>query len=253
MARHVDAAELLGQRIVSGELRSGMVLPSATELARDRKLSRPAMREAIKILVGKGLVHSVPGLGTVVRPRVAWNLFDADVLRWHQGTEPTAAFIRDLYQLRRAIEPEASSMVALHASPDALGHIEAALDTMSTVETVSPASIQADLAFHQAILVASGNAFLVAFAPVIEASLVVAFRLQRKACPVSEYFVPAHRAILTAIKRGDPVATRDAMTTLLERAERHAMESLRAAGGAQPIEEPEVKAAKAKRPARAAK
>ena len=227
MARHMDAAELVGQQIVSGVLLPGDVLPSGKDLGQGVELSRPAMREAIKVLSGKGLVQSVPGKGTIVRPRVDWNLFDPDVLRWYQGNEPSAAFIRDLYQLRRAIETEAGAMAALRASPADIVKIEAALQTMATVDTVSPASIKADLSFHQAILVASGNNFLVALAPIIETTLSVVFLLQRKACPIPAHFVHDHQAILNAIKHGDPAEVRTATLALLERAERAAMESLK--------------------------
>jgi len=230
LARHMDAAETIGQRIISGLLPPGAVLPTAGEIAVDVKLSRPAMREGIKILSGKGLVQSVPGRGTVVRPRVEWNLFDADVLRWHQGSEPSAAFVRDLYALRRAVEAEAGAMAAQRASPTDLAKIEAAIQTMAVAETVSLASLKADLSFHQAILVASGNHFLVALAPIIETSLMVTFRLQRKVCPIPEHFVPDHQAIFTAIKRGDVAGVRVATTALLDRAEVAAMESLKAAG-----------------------
>lgn len=57
IARHVMAAEHIGRRIVSGELRPGTTLPSSTELARQLSIARPALREALKLLAGKGLVE----------------------------------------------------------------------------------------------------------------------------------------------------------------------------------------------------
>ena len=226
-SRQDRIAETLGRRIVSGELRPGSALPSATDLASALSISRPSMREAIKLLSGKGLLESTPRRGTVVRPRAAWNALDPDVLKWQLGETPNAAFVRDLYEMRRFIEPEAAACAAQRATPGLLSDIESALEVMSSTETVSARSIDADVAFHQSILIASGNAFLVAFAPVIETSLRMAFSFQRQACPVSEHFVPDHRIIVDAIRRGDADAARVAVRALVAHAERDAMALLR--------------------------
>jgi DNA-binding FadR family transcriptional regulator len=226
-SRHVLAAERIGRRIVSGDLKPGATLPNSTDLAKQLSIARPAMREAIKLLAGKGLVESTPRRGTVVRPRNAWNSLDEDVLIWQLGEEPNAAFVRDLFELRRIVEPEAAVCAALRATPSALSEIENALQLMETAETTSPASIQADVAFHLSILAASGNGFLMSFAAAIRTSLFLAFGLQRKTCPDPAQFIPRHRAIVEAIRRGDPDAARHAVRALLIEAESDAMTSLR--------------------------
>jgi DNA-binding FadR family transcriptional regulator len=225
--RHGQIAETLGRRIVSGELQPGATLPSSTDLAGAMSISRPAMREAIKLLSGKGLVESTPRRGTVVRPRACWNILDSEVLSWQLGDAPNAAFVRDLYELRRFIEPEAAACAALRGTRNSLSDIENALQVMSSTETISRKSIEADVAFHRSILIASGNAFLVAFAPAIETSLRMAFSFQREACPLSEHFVPDHRAIVDAVRRGDADGARAAVRKLLVQAEDDAMTSLR--------------------------
>src|SRR5882757_10065549 len=120
-------AERLGRRIVSGELRPGTTLPNSTLLAREMSVSRPAMREAIKLLAGKGLIESAPRRGTVVRPRTSWNGLDQDVLAWQTGDAPNAAFVRHLFELRRMIEPEAAAYAAQRATSERLAEIESAL------------------------------------------------------------------------------------------------------------------------------
>ena len=154
------AAEHIGRRIVSGELRPGTTLPNSTELARQLSIARPALREALKLLAGKGLVESTPRRGTVVRSPDVWNSLDEDVLSWQLGDSPNAAFVRDLFELRRIIEPEAAACAAHRATRTMLSDIENALHVMESAETKSSASIKADVAFHLSILVASGNGFL---------------------------------------------------------------------------------------------
>jgi len=232
VARHVQTAESLGRRIVGGELEPGAVLPNATQMARLMSVSRPAFREALKLLAGKGLIESSPRRGTIVRPRAAWNRLDQDVLLWQMGEEPNAAFMRDLYELRRMIEPEAAAFAAKRATPARLAEVERALALMEGVEPNSPLSVEADVDFHVSILIASGNEFLASFGPAIRASLTMAIRFQRVSCHAMDHFVPDHRAIADAILCSDPGAARAASLKLLAQAEIDSKEALKLRGHA---------------------
>lgn len=223
----VGVAERLGRRIVTGDLTPGTTLPNLEQLAEQFSISRLSMREAIKLLVGKGLVSSTPRRGTVVRPRNEWSRLDADVLIWQIGEIPNAAFIRNLFELRRMIEPEAAALAAKRASGEALAEIERAFGQMAASEARAPESIKADVAFHLAILKATGNEFIAALSPAIETSLMLAFTIQRDAWPDPENFVPSHGAIIDAIQRGDTEAARKAVHTLLARAEADAFDGIR--------------------------
>ena len=225
--RHAGAAESIGRRIVTGDITPGTTLPNLDELAVQFSISRLTMREAIKLLAGKGLVSSTPRRGTVVRPRNEWSSLDPDVLIWQIGEVPNAAFVRHLFELRRMIEPEAAAFASDRATGDALAEIEGAFAQMAAADSRAPESIKADLAFHQAILKATGNEFIAALAPAIATSLMLAFTMQRGAWPDPASFVPSHGAILHAIERGDPDAARRAVYALLANAEADAMAGLR--------------------------
>ena len=231
-SRPVGAAEIIGRRIVSGDLKPGSVLPNLEDLAVELCVSRLSMREAMKLLAGKGLVDSRPRRGTVVRPRSEWSRLDADVLVWQIGEVPNAAFIRSLFEVRSIIEPEAAALTAVRAPEAALAGIDRAFSAMAASDPSSPESIKADVAFHQAILIGTGNEFLAAFAPAIETSLTVTFSVQRAAQPDQDHFVPSHRAIFDAIKRGDPEGARQAFRDLLSTAEIDAMAGIRMRGDA---------------------
>ena len=56
------------------------------------------------------------------------------------GEEPDAAFMRDLYELRRMIEPEAAAFAAKRATSARLADVEHALVLMERVEPNSPRS-----------------------------------------------------------------------------------------------------------------
>lgn len=227
VARPLQAAETIGRRIVSGSWEPGSILPSFDQLASEFSVSRLSVREAMRALAAKGLVDSKPRRGTIVRPRSEWSRLDHDVLVWQISDRPNAAFVRSLFEARAIIEPEAAALVAVRATEEALAEIERAFQAMATSDPRSRESIDADVAFHQGILNGTGNEFLAAFAPVIGTWLTKAFRVQRIAEPEQEHFVPQHRAIFEAIKRGDPEGARRAFRVLLTRSETDATSGIR--------------------------
>jgi DNA-binding FadR family transcriptional regulator len=226
-ARPLAAAETIGRRIVSGSWEPGSILPSFEQLADEFSVSRLSVREAMRALAAKGLVDSRPRRGTIVRPRSDWSRLDPDILVWQIGEAPNAAFVRSLFEARAIIEPEAAALVATRATEEVIVAIERAFAAMEATDPRTIESIEADVAFHQAILTGTGNEFIAAFAPAIGTSLRVAFGVQRVARPDQQKFVPQHRAIFDAIKRGDPDGARAAFRTLLTQAEADAMDGLR--------------------------
>jgi DNA-binding FadR family transcriptional regulator len=95
----------LGLRILSGDLPPGDRLPSESELIALYEVSRPVLREAVRVLVAKGLVISRQRSGSVVRPRNEWHLLDPDVLYWMIQTKPAPEFVQTLMGMRRVFEP----------------------------------------------------------------------------------------------------------------------------------------------------
>jgi DNA-binding FadR family transcriptional regulator len=229
-SRTGNTVEEIGRRIVQGKFEPGSVLPTTERLANEFAVSRLAIRETMKTLSGKGLIEARPRRGTVVRPRSDWNCLDPDVLRWHITDRPNAAFIRSVFEVRRIIEPQAAALTAERAAPDVIGEIESAFQRMASSDPTSPESIDADVAFHSAILAGTGNDFLAAFTPVIAAALNVTFRIQRDVGHTREHFVPSHKLILDAIKCGDADGTRSAYMKLLKTAEEDAIKGVRQRG-----------------------
>jgi GntR family transcriptional regulator, galactonate operon transcriptional repressor len=222
--RHSQAAAMIGQRIVSGEWSAGGALPTEADLSRELKVSRASLREAIKLLAGKGLIRSTPRRGTIVQPPATWNRLDPDVLLWQASEGPSTLFVRDLFELRRMIEPAAAALAATRADEEdrrAIAEAFAAMETAPDVQT----SIEADLAFHRAIVLATGNALLASFSPAIEASLAVSFRVSRAGMTLP-HVVPMHRAVAEPILKGDAEGARAAMNTLLDRSEADAAKAL---------------------------
>lgn len=208
---------MIGQRIVAGEWQAGGALPTEADLSRELSVSRASLREAIKLLAGKGLIRSTPRRGTIVQPPATWNRLDPDVLLWQASGGLTETFVHDLFELRRMIEPQAAALAARRADDEGRRAIAEAFRAMEEAQDVD-ASIEADLAFHRAIVLATGNALLGAFSPAIEASLAVSFTVSRSGM-IHPHIVPMHRAVAEPILAGDEAGAIAAMNALLDRSE----------------------------------
>src|SRR5665213_2357984 len=93
---HQEVARQIGTAILSGRIGPGEKLDGEIAQSEAMGVSRTAYREAIRILVAKGLVASRPKAGTHVTPRSRWNLLDPEILAWMFTGTPDRKFIRDL-------------------------------------------------------------------------------------------------------------------------------------------------------------
>jgi DNA-binding FadR family transcriptional regulator len=185
-------------------------LPTEADLCAAMGVSRTILREAVKTLCAKGMLATGPRLGTRIQPPSAWNLLDPDVIRWRLEAGVDETFVRDILELRLAIEPEAASLAArraeghdLAALSQALRDMENAVDESWNAES-GRGYLEADLAFHETILAATHNQFFVALTPAIDALLRVSFRFSVKSRASARSSLPLHRAVLDAIAGRDP-------------------------------------------------
>jgi len=79
----LEVTRTIGIDIIVGRYPEGIGLPRDAELTSMFDVSRTVLRESVKTLSAKGLLSSKAGVGTWVRERSAWNMFDPDVLGWH--------------------------------------------------------------------------------------------------------------------------------------------------------------------------
>src|ERR1700750_362471 len=101
---HNQVVHELGQLIVGGKLAPGEGLPREDILAEKLNVSRTALREAMKVLVAKGLIESRQRTGARAREAVHWKQLDQDVLAWRCALMPTDDFVDKLVEMRELIE-----------------------------------------------------------------------------------------------------------------------------------------------------
>ena len=222
-SNHAEVARAIGTSIVSGDFPPGSKLPGDAVLTERFGISRPVLREGIKTLAAKGLLSSKARVGTVVVERARWNMFDPDVLTWHLEAGVDVDFLRDLAEIRMAVEPQAASMAAQRRTKLDIIALQISLRQMAEAASDTPAFVEADLALHLAVAGASGNRFMFSVGAVIEAALRASFRLSAPTEPGDRARVMAkHANIVGAIENGDADGAADAMAAVITNGlERH--------------------------------
>ena len=210
-----DIVQRLGQEIVCGVYGAQNPFPIEAELCKRLGVSRSVLREAVKMLTTKGLLNARPRQGTWVEPETNWNLLDPDVLRWFLQRKFSPTLLLEFTQVRLAIEPMAASMAARLASDEAKAAIIAGLDRMKAAERGEDDPLESDIAFHVAILRASGNRFLAQMRDLIDVALRTSIRLTTRRKGVRLASIADHQKVSDAILAGDAEGASRAMRELM--------------------------------------
>jgi len=211
-----SVAHYLGIAIVSGRIEPGARLIGEIENAEALNVSRGAYREAVQVLTAKGLVASKPKDGTRVQPRSNWNLLDPMVLAWAFSGEPDVTFVRDLFELRAAVEPVIARLAAERRDKDDIRVMKKALADMRRHTLATETGRAADRAFHDALLRAARNEVMMSLAASIGSAVnwTTVFKQRARALPRDP--VPDHLRVFEAVVAGDGEMAARAMQTLID-------------------------------------
>ncbi len=216
LSNHAEVARTLGIDIIKGRYPEGAKLPGDAQLIRLFGVSRPVLREGVKTLVAKGLLSTKAKVGTVVRGRSAWNMFDADVLAWHLEGNIDTRFLCDLAEIRLAVEPRSAALAAQRRNAAHIAEMRASLEQMRREKSNSAGFAEGDLCLHVAIAEASGNPFMRSMGGVIQAALRASFLLL---APVSDrerdVTLDGHERIVEAVENKNADAAAAAMANVI--------------------------------------
>ncbi|OUR80183.1 hypothetical protein A9Q83_01790 [Alphaproteobacteria bacterium 46_93_T64] len=161
---HGRVVHELGREIVSGVLKQGEKLPNEAEFINRFNGSRTAIREAFRVLSAKGLLEARQRAGTRVRVRAYWNLWDPDILSWHSVSNLDEQVVRQLFELRAMVEPEAARLLAENPSKGVgVSVLEKHCHEMEQAWNEGCASKvkEAQISFHLSLIDNCENEFLV--------------------------------------------------------------------------------------------
>ncbi|WP_172332467.1 FadR/GntR family transcriptional regulator [Mangrovicoccus sp. HB161399] len=223
LSRPEQVARKIKDAVVERGLRPGDRLPSEAEMMAEFAMSKGTIREAMRILEAQGLVKSRTGPG-------------GGVFVHEVGTERARALlsnyfwfrdltIADVYQMRRAMEPELAAALAGHLEEPVLAELEAiAARYAAPAATIEEERDQhvASLDFHATLARQSDNPLL-GFVIGFTVSLLTEITLQRQLYePPNEQLRATghdyHCRLLAALRAGDGGAARAIMKAHMENA-----------------------------------
>ena len=207
-------SDQLLQGIIDGRYPTNDPLPPEADIAKEANVSRLTVREAVKTLRAKSIVRIVRGRGTYTNPPDRWTDLEA-LVRAVSAQAPALAGVvpERLIEARRVIETGATELAATRRTPDDLARLQVHLDELVAAADNGDvdAFVTADLAFHQTVLDAADNAFISALLEPLSRLLIPARRQTSEVADIRRHAIEHHRAVLDAIRSGDPERARHAM------------------------------------------
>lgn len=212
-------AEVVATRIrklvVRGALKPGDKLPPESTLMDDFEVSRPTIREAIRILEAEGLISVSRGVKGGARVLG----ISSDLVTRAAGIALQAggATMRDIYETRTLIEPPAARLAAERRPAEAAAALRAQLAAEWTAIDDMAARARAIAAFHRTLLEECGNTTLgmlgLALHDVVERHLHLSHRERRdRDAPTKKLTrlgFKSHERLIGLIEAGDGAGAED--------------------------------------------
>ncbi len=218
------------ERLISEEsLKPGDRLPSEREMAELLGVSRPSVREAVRMLEARGRLKVRHGNGVFVEaPRPQREL--------QAALAETELTLNELYAMREVLEVPAAAWAAESAGPEQLATVRTALDQLNRATDTGEEPDQLrrlDAAFHQAIAVMAGNRFLRQTSHVLHNMVLAGMQTTLLIPGRIEVARRDHERIYSAIAAHDPAAARRAARAHIRGA--HAAAARRLATEVEPV------------------
>ena len=205
---HLNIYRSLKAAVVNGDLAPGEMLNEA-ELARQWEVSRTPVREAIRQLEQEHLVRWSPRRGATV-------------------ASITVAGVRDLYEVREALEGLAAQLAAQHATPEELAELERLAAAIREAHDGGdlPEAIRFDDRLHRCLARATGNRVLEAhLGRILDRVLMGRMTVRRDPGRIDE-IVREHDSMIAALRRRDGAAAATETAGHIRRARVRLMEML---------------------------
>ena len=188
-------------------------------MAAELGVSRATLREALRILVNDGLLAVYRGKGTFVNSK-AEQFTEAAAIGVIDAAEVKVR-LKDLYEARLIIEPEAAYLAAKRATDEEIEEILRLGDIVQKNIKRNPrgaSRIRSENDFHGAIMKAAHNDFLASFIPILTETIEKTFALDVNLEIIAEDAYKDHIMIMHFLKARDAAALKSAVTIHLHHA-----------------------------------
>lgn len=199
-------ADQIEQMVIAGELKPGDHLPSERELVERFGVSRPTIREALRVLESNHLVKSRLGdrRGPQILPPSPHSL-QKSLARL---TAASSLSLEALLEFRMIIDSTAAHLAAKNRTKQQLVELERANARMKVSSDLSPKAFSAaDVEFHNLIAKASGNPLLELAGEAVRSSVLTLIEQRIDDASNSQAQMQTsvlhHNDVLEAIRRHD--------------------------------------------------
>lgn len=206
------------EAILSKDIEPGQHLPSERELMVQFSVSRPTVREALRVLQSQGLIASRPGSrsGPVVLPVSTDNLGRS----FANMARIASLSLSELVQFRIVLESSACQLAAVMHNSEQLSAMRDAVERMEfEADAGSESFNRADLDFHTAVWEASHNSLLRICGEAVSGTILNVMNDQMSHADNESQemkkVVALDRAIFDAIEAREPVAAGNAAKTAI--------------------------------------
>ncbi|EOD59479.1 FadR/GntR family transcriptional regulator [Amycolatopsis vancoresmycina] len=206
--RRADAVvDHLIELIASGVLRPDQLLPVESALCETFGVSRTVVREAIKSLEAKGLVKARQGVGTLVSAQESWNLLDPALLAAIVRHDRRYDILDQLIAVRTSLESSMAREAARRATPEDVAELRELMTRLDAAVGEPDLLDDIDVAFHERIMLVSGNRLGRAIVHTVHAEARRSPRyVGHSALKHRRQSNRQHLAVFEAIEAGDPDA-----------------------------------------------
>jgi GntR family transcriptional repressor for pyruvate dehydrogenase complex len=205
--------------IIDGQLEPGTKLPPEIELAEQMGVSRTVLREAMSILMTKGLLETKPGVGTIVLQ-----------MSRDQVVEPLSLLVQmmgggvafeELHQVRSILEVEIAGLAARQATKADVAGLEELMTEMEMNQSNADVFAIRDADFHQALAHSTHNPLLDHLVGIIRDLLEGHIMQVVRHIDPQIHVLPYHRHILDRIVARDEAGARQAMLNHLNQVKKN--------------------------------
>ncbi|WP_214104782.1 FadR/GntR family transcriptional regulator [Acrocarpospora catenulata] len=214
--------ETLRALILSGELKSGEMLPPETELARQFNVSRTTLREALRTLVSERLLVKVPGAhgGNIVQS-VTSNALGGVVMDAMENLLAIGSIDFDeVAHVRRYLEIPSARLAAVSRTEEDLAELKEIVATQKSISVDDPRVPDLDARFHTGIARATGNRVLTSLVQALHRATEPVHYLDLSP-EVGRDTVRQHQAIVAALEAKDPAGAEQAIVEHLDYLREH--------------------------------
>ena len=211
-----QAAEAIKGLILSGELGPGDVLPSERELAVMLGISRPSLREAIRVLSAMNVVESRHGGGTYVTSLDPVLL--AQPISFLMNVDPLG--MHHLFEVRRVLEVEAARIASARIGAEEVHALQQIVDEATAVMGDPARYAELDFVLHTRIVEATENPIYIGLYNSVSEFSLESRRSTAKSPKVRRSAHESHVRIVAALAAHDATlaaaAMRDHLTAIEE-------------------------------------